>query len=662
MLTHEDYEKLVEELNTYAKAYYAEDNPLIPDEMYDQLYRQLEEAEEKNPQWVTPDSPTQRVGDDLSSDLKKVSHEVPMLSMRDVFSRDELASYVENVQAQLARPVDFVCELKIDGLSVAIRYEKGKYQLAATRGDGRIGEDITKNVATISTLPKTLQEDMTLEVRGEVYMSKETFARVNKNQEKEGKPIFANPRNAAAGSVRQLDVNVTKERQLDLFLYTGVLDPSSGVDSQESLLTHYQAWGFPVNPSFKYCQTMDEIWEYVEEMSEKRHDLPYPIDGIVIKVNQFSDQEELGETIKVPRWEIAYKFPAEEKETIVRDIEWTVGRTGIVTPTAVMDPVVVAGTTVQRASLHNADMLESKNLRIGDHVLLHKAGDIIPEIGEVLIHKRDETSEPYEIPTTCPVCHSDLVHLRDEVVLRCINPSCPAQVKSRLAHFVSRQAMNIMGLGPQLIAKLYENKFVKDPSDLYTLSEEDLLQLDKVKEKTAQNLLSAIEASKTRPLSSVLTGLGIRLVGSKVAQDLSRHFKTMDKLSHATSEELNAIDGMGELITESVLNFFQNEEVLALIDRLKQAGVNMTEEAEEVSLEDDFWSGKTVVLTGKLEKYTRGEAAKEIEKRGGKITGSVSKKTDLVVAGEKAGSKKTKAETLGIKLIDEEEMLRHFEN
>ena len=488
--------ELVRELNQYAKEYYVWDQPSVTDAEYDQKYRQLERLEAAYPEEVQSDSPTQRVGDVLDTQLEKVVFDRPMLSLGDVFSRKELEDWLDNVEDQLDEQCAYVCELKIDGLSVSLQYERGRLVRAATRGDGHMGEDITHNVKTIPSVPLHLQEPLSLEVRGEIYMPKEAFVRLNQEREEKGLATFANPRNSAAGSIRQLDPKVTAKRKLNVFLYTGVLGEELGIKSQLDLLTQYPKWGFRVNPLYRLCQTKEEIWQFIEEIQNKRHQLDYDIDGIVVKVNRFNDQETLGYTVKVPKWAIAYKFPAEQVQTTLKEIEWTVGRTGVVTPTAVMEPVLLAGSMVQRASLHNMDLIEAKDIRLNDQVMIHKAGDIIPEVVKVLPDYRTKDSKPYTKPIHCPTCQSLLVHLEEEVALRCINPSCPAQAKERLNHFVSRQAMNISGVGPKLMEQLYDQGLVTTPSDLYHLEEDQLMSLNKIQEKKAHKVVEAIEASK----------------------------------------------------------------------------------------------------------------------------------------------------------------------
>ncbi|WP_248625383.1 NAD-dependent DNA ligase LigA [Enterococcus cecorum] len=648
-------------LNEYAYFYYVKDQPKVLDSEYDKLYQELVQLETQYPESITPDSPTQRVGGVILDGFEKAVHEVPLYSLNDAFSKEELEAFDARVAKALGHHnYSYECELKIDGLSISLRYENGRFVRGATRGDGSVGENITENLKTVRSIPMTLPEPISIEVRGECYMPKESFMKLNQAREQEGLETFANPRNAAAGSLRQLDTKVTAQRNLSTFLYTVAEFGPLEVATQEDALQALDRLGFKINPNRRICQTVDEIWEYITEYHEKRADLPYEIDGIVIKVNDLSLQDELGFTVKAPRWAIAYKFPPEEAETVIREIEWTVGRTGVVTPTAVMDPVVVAGTTVSRASLHNMDYIEAKDLRLNDHVIIYKAGDIIPEVDHAIVEKREAASTPYPKPTHCPVCGSELVHLEEEVALRCINPKCSAQMKEGLSHFVSRQAMNIDGLGPKVIEQMYEKELVKDVADLYYLTQEQLLTLDKVKEKSANNLLNAIEASKANSAERLLFGLGIRHVGAKAAKILLEHYETIENLSQAKAEDILNLHTMGETIANSLTTYFANDEVHELLAELKAAGVNLrylgVTQAQLASVESPF-KDKTIVLTGKLTTYTRDEAKAKIESLGGKVTGSVSKKTDLVIAGADAGSKLTKAQSLGIEVWSEEQMV-----
>ncbi len=631
----------------------------MEDYVYDKEYAELVAIEEQYPDLITSDSPTQRVGGKVLEGFEKVTHDIPLYSLNDVFSKEELIAFDQRVQKAVGRVVDYCCELKIDGLSVSLRYEDGNFVRGATRGDGTVGENITENLKTVRSVPIKLKEPMNIEVRGECFMPKRSFVQLNQDREAEGKDIFANPRNAAAGSLRQLDSKITAKRNLDTFLYTVADFGPMQAKTQYDALEELEKIGFHTNREKRLCHSIDEVWSYIEEYHDKRVDLPYEIDGIVIKVNEFSLQDQLGFTVKAPRWAAAYKFPPEEVETLIENIEWTVGRTGVVTPTAIMTPVRVAGTTVSRASLHNGDYIKLKDIRLKDTVLIYKAGDIIPEVSQVVLDKRPKDSEEYQLPTHCPVCGSELVHLDEEVALRCINPKCPAQMKEGLNHFVSRNAMNIDGLGPRVLEQMYDKKLVADVADLYKLTEEELLTLDKIKEKSANNILTAIDNSKDNSVERLIFGLGIRHVGAKAAKILAEHFGDLETLSKSDYESIIALDTIGDIIADSVVTYFSNEEVHELMNELKQAGVNFEykglRNAQLQEVESPF-KEKTVVLTGKLTRFTREEAKETIENLGGKVTGSVSKKTDIVVAGEDAGSKLTKAQELGIEVWTEDQM------
>ncbi|MGC3346647.1 NAD-dependent DNA ligase LigA [Enterococcus faecium] len=652
-------EELRTRLNQWSREYYVEDKPTVEDYVYDKEYAELVAIEEQYPDLITSDSPTQRVGGKVLEGFEKVTHDIPLYSLNDVFSKEELIAFDQRVQKAVGRVVDYCCELKIDGLSVSLRYEDGNFVRGATRGDGTVGENITENLKTVRSVPIKLKEPMNIEVRGECFMPKRSFVQLNQDREAEGKDIFANPRNAAAGSLRQLDSKITAKRNLDTFLYTVADFGPMQAKTQYDALEELEKIGFHTNREKRLCHSIDEVWSYIEEYHDKRVDLPYEIDGIVIKVNEFSLQDQLGFTVKAPRWAAAYKFPPEEVETLIENIEWTVGRTGVVTPTAIMTPVRVAGTTVSRASLHNGDYIKLKDIRLKDTVLIYKAGDIIPEVSQVVLDKRPKDSEEYQLPTHCPVCGSELVHLDEEVALRCINPKCPAQMKEGLNHFVSRNAMNIDGLGPRVLEQMYDKKLVADVADLYKLTEEELLTLDKIKEKSANNILTAIDNSKDNSVERLIFGLGIRHVGAKAAKILAEHFGDLETLSKSDYELIIALDTIGDIIADSVVTYFSNEEVHELMNELKQAGVNFEykglRNAQLQEVESPF-KEKTVVLTGKLTRFTREEAKETIENLGGKVTGSVSKKTDIVVAGEDAGSKLTKAQELGIEVWTEDQM------
>ncbi|APG67443.1 NAD-dependent DNA ligase LigA [Lactobacillus delbrueckii subsp. lactis] len=656
----QEVRQLRAQLDQWAKAYYEQDAPVVEDHVYDEKYARLLELEAAYPELKSADSITQRVGGEVNSDLPKVEHQVPMLSMGDVFSKEELAEFDQRVQKAIGHPVAYNVELKIDGLSLSLEYEEGRLKRASTRGNGQVGEDVTKNVKYIKDVPQKLPKAITTEVRGECYMSKEAFAKLNQERDEAGESIFANPRNAAAGSLRQLDPKVTKKRQLSTFIYTWI-NPPAGIDSQHQAICEMAKLGFHTNENGRRLENLADVYDYIDEFTKKRDSLPYVIDGIVLKVDDLALQADLGNTVKVPRWEIAYKFPPEEEETVVREIEWTVGRTGVVTPTAVMDPVRLAGTTVARASLHNPDLLAKLDVRLGDTVKLHKAGDIIPEISEVVLSKRPEDSVPYEVPTKCPSCGEDLVHLNEEVALRCINPSCPAQVEEGITHFASRQAMNIAGLGPKIVKQLIAKDLVHNVADLYYLTADDLSQLDHFKEKSINNLLAAIDQSRKNSVELVLFGLGIDNVGRKAAQLIAQKFKNMSKIASASVQELTAIDTIGMTIAESLTAYFQQEEAKKLLTRLEEAGVNMDYLGEDGEAADNFFKGKTVVLTGKLAHYSRAEFTKKLQALGAKVTGSVSKKTDCLVYGEDAGSKLAKAEALDIPRLTEAEAISKIE-
>lgn len=649
---------LRQQLIQWGKEYYEQDQPTVEDHVYDREYQRLVSLESQFPELVTPDSPTQRVGGQTDTQLAKVTHDIPMLSMGDVFSVEELHDFNLRQQDSLSHPnhLEYDLELKIDGLSLSLVYENGRLVQASTRGNGVIGEDVTANAMTIKDIPHQLPEPLSVEFRGECYMPKASFVKLNEEREANGQPVFANPRNAAAGSLRQLDPQVTARRNLATFMYYVPEYEKIGVTTQEAALQRMRDLGFNVNPNNRTVHNENELAEYINEYTAKRDDLEYGIDGIVEKVNDLATEQQLGNTVKVPRWEIAYKFPPEEQATVVRDIVWTVGRTGNVTPTAVMDSVQLAGTTVSRASLHNPDYLQEKDIRIGDTVLLHKAGDIIPEISRVVLEKRPADSEEYQIPTHCPVCNSKLVHLDGEVALRCVNPMCPAQIKEGLAHFASRNAMNIDGLGPKIIEQLWDKKLVRDFADLYRLNNDQLLTLDKFGAKSASNLLTSIDNSRHNSVERLLFGLGIRHVGAKVARLIAEHFGSLDAVMNATAEEISAVDTIGPTIGDSVATYFANDQVHQLIQELKDVQVNMEYTSASTVDSDSEWNGQRVVLTGKLSTLTRAEAKEWLEEHGAKVTGSVSKKTNLLIAGEKAGSKLQKAQQLGVPVWDEQQL------
>ena len=640
--------ELVALLNRYATEYYTSDNPSVSDSEYDRLYRELVELETAYPDQVLADSPTHRVGGKVLDGFEKYSHQYPLYSLQDAFSREELEAFDARVRKEVAHPT-YICELKIDGLSISLTYEKGILVVGATRGDGSIGENITENLKRVKDIPLTLPEELDITVRGECYMPRASFDQVNQARQENGEPEFANPRNAAAGTLRQLDTAVVAKRNLATFLYQEA-SPSTR-DSQEKVLKHLEQLGFVVNPKRILTENIDEIWDFIQEVGQERDNLPYDIDGVVIKVNDLASQEELGFTVKAPKWAVAYKFPAEEKEAQLLSVDWTVGRTGVVTPTANLTPVQLAGTTVSRATLHNVDYIAEKDIRKDDTVIVYKAGDIIPAVLRVVESKRI-SEEKLDIPTNCPSCDSDLLHFEDEVALRCINPRCPAQIMEGLIHFASRDAMNITGLGPSIVEKLFAADLVKDVADIYRLQEEDFLLLEGVKEKSAAKLYQAIQASKENSAEKLLFGLGIRHVGSKASQLLLQHFHSIENLAQADPEEVASIESLGGVIAKSLQTYFATEGSEILLRELKEAGVNLDYKGQTV-VANAALSGLTVVLTGKLERLKRSEAKSKLESLGAKVTGSVSKKTDLVVAGADAGSKLQKAQELGIEVRDE---------
>ncbi|WP_313805289.1 NAD-dependent DNA ligase LigA [Cytobacillus sp.] len=660
-------EKKVKELQTllnqYNYEYHVLDQPSVPDSEYDRLLKELIEIESQFPELKTADSPTQRVGGEILDMFEKVQHQSQMLSLGNAFNEQDLRDFDRRVRQSAGENVSYVCELKIDGLAVSLRYEEGLFVLGATRGDGSTGENITANLRTIRSIPLRLNKNLSMEVRGEAFMPKRSFEALNRLKAEKGEEAFANPRNAAAGSLRQLDPRIAASRNLDVFLY-GVSDTGeTGVESHSEALDLLDTLGFKTNRERKKCKSIEEVLEYIEKWTVERPNLVYDIDGIVIKVDSLEQQEQLGTTAKSPRWAIAYKFPAEEVVTTLKSIELSVGRTGVITPTAILEPVRVAGTTVQRASLHNEDLIREKDIKIGDQVVIKKAGDIIPEVVNVLAERRTGEEVEFHMPTHCPECESELVRLDGEVALRCINPKCPAQIREGLIHFVSRNAMNIDGLGEKVISQLFAENLIQDVADLYKLTYEQLIGLERMGEKSANNLLEAIEISKANSLEKLLFGLGIRHVGAKAAKTLAQQFGEMDELMKADYEQLTAINEIGEKMADSIVSYFELDEVKALIDELKAARVNMKYTGPKpisIDQSESIFAGKTVVLTGKLEKLKRNEAKDKIEALGGNVAGSVSKKTDIVIAGEDAGSKLAKAQELGIEVWDEERLIEEL--
>ncbi|MFG6495701.1 NAD-dependent DNA ligase LigA [Fictibacillus sp. UD] len=647
-------------LEKYNYEYHVLDKPSVPDAEYDQLMKELIELENNHPELHDEHSPTSRVGGAVLDFFEKVEHTVPMLSLGNAFNDQDLRDFDRRVRDGVGSNVSYVAELKIDGLAVSLTYEDGRFIRGATRGDGTIGEDITNNLKTIRSIPFKLKDPVMLEVRGEAFMPKKSFQKLNAHRAEEGQELFANPRNAAAGSLRQLDPKIAASRNLDIFLYgVGKLDGHT-VDSHDESLTYLSHLGFKTNPEWKKCGNIEEVIEYVNSWQEKRPDLPYEIDGIVIKVNSLYQQEELGFTAKNPRWAIAYKFPAEEVVTKLEGIELNVGRTGVVTPTALLQPVLVAGTTVKRASLHNEDLIREKDIKIGDYVVVKKAGDIIPEVVNVITERRTGDETDFNMPTECPECESKLERLDGEVALRCLNPQCPAQIREGFIHFVSRNAMNIDGLGEKVVAQLFKEKLIENFADLFKLERDKLLELERMGEKSADNLLAAIEKSKENSLERLLFGLGIRHVGAKAAKTVAQRFETMDGLMSASKDELLAVEEIGEKMADSIQLYFSKPEVKELMEELKNLGMNMEYKGPKLVKVEDLdtpFAGKTVVLTGKLSILTRNDAKEQLERLGAKVTGSVSKNTDMLIAGEDAGSKLDKAKTLGIEIWDEQKLV-----
>ena len=658
----EEISKLVSLLNKYSYDYYVEDNPQISDTEYDTLYKQLEKLEENHPEYILENSPTQRVGDRVLDEFEKITHKVPMLSLSNTFSTEDLRDFDARISKLVPdQNVEYICELKIDGLAISIKYENGKLVSAATRGDGSIGEDVTENIKTIFSIPKVLKDNRTFEVRGEVYLPRKSFELLNSERESNNEVLFANPRNAAAGSLRQLDSKITAKRRLSAFIYSIVGDDS--IVSQENALNTAKEYNLPVNPNFKLCKSIDEVIDYINYWTEHKKNLPYDIDGIVIKVNSYSTQEEVGYTQKSPRWATAYKFPEEELATKLLDVELSVGRTGIITPVAILDPVVISGSTVSKASLHNKDIIEELDIHIGDMVVVKKAGEIIPKVVRVVRELRTEGSTKYTMPNTCPSCGQQTYTKENDPFTRCKNPDCPDQNIRRIIHFSSRDALNIEGLGDKVITTLYEKGIIAHTIDLFSLEREKLISLDRMGEKSVDNLLNAIENSKQSSLDKVIFALGILNVGKKAGKILAEKYLNLTNLMNATLDELVNLDDVGQITAESILDYLSDENNIKFINDLIKVGMNPQYEVQEVNT-DNIFAGKTVVLTGKLVELTRNEAKEYLEKYGAKVTGSVTSKTDLVIAGEKAGSKLAKAEQLGIRVINEEEfanMVREVE-
>ena len=649
----EEISKLVSLLNKYSYDYYVEDNPQISDTEYDTLYKQLEKLEENHPEYILENSPTQRVGDRVLDEFEKITHKVPMLSLSNTFSTKDLRDFDARISKLVPdHSVEYICELKIDGLAISIKYENGKLVSAATRGDGSIGEDVTENIKTIFSIPKVLKDNRTFEVRGEVYLPRKSFELLNSERESNNEVLFANPRNAAAGSLRQLDSKITAKRRLSAFIYSIVGDES--IVSQENALNTAKEYNLPVNPNFKLCKNIDEVIDYINYWTENKKNLPYDIDGIVIKVNSYSTQEEVGYTQKSPRWATAYKFPEEELATKLLDVELSVGRTGIITPVAILDPIVISGSTVSKASLHNKDIIDELDIHIGDMVVVKKAGEIIPKVVRVVRELRTEGSTKYTMPNTCPSCGQQTYIKENDPFTRCKNPDCPDQNIRRIIHFASRDALNIEGLGDKVVTTLYEKGIIAHTIDLFSLEREKLISLDRMGEKSVDNLLNAIENSKQNSLDKVIFALGILNVGKKAGKILAEKYLNLTNLMNATLDELVNLDDVGQITAESILDYLSDENNIKFINDLIKVGMNPQYEVQDVNT-DNIFAGKTVVLTGKLVELTRNEAKEYLEKYGAKVTGSVTSKTDLVIAGEKAGSKLAKAEQLGIKVINEEE-------
>ena len=654
-------EELINLINYHNEKYYNQDSPEIEDFEYDNLMKELIKLEEENPELKRNDSPSNRVGGKPLDKFEQVVHKIPMLSLSNAYSWEDLKDFDSRVREAVGSDVEYVVEFKIDGLSVGLNYNNGIFESGATRGNGIVGENITKNLMTIKNIPLNIDEKGELTVRGEVYISKKDFEEINKIQEEQDQPLYANPRNLAAGSLRQLDSKLTAKRPLDIFIFNLEDINSKQFKTHSESLEYLKQLGFHISPEFKVFKTMDEIIEYIKYWTEHREDLGFGIDGMVIKVNNLAQREQMGYTAKSPRWAIAYKFPAERKETKLLDIVVEVGRTGTITPTAVLEPIRLAGTTVSRATLHNEDYINEKDIKINDTVLVQKAGDIIPQVVEVIKEKRTGEEIEFKMPEECPVCGEPTVRLEGEAAVKCINISCPAQIRRGIIHFASREAMDIDGLGESIITLLLKQDLIKDISDLYYLKKEQISVLERMGDKSATNLINAINKSKENDLWRFINGLGIKLIGTKAAKILASEFKDLDKLMNATEQELINLEEFGQTMTDSVVEFFKEEKNISVIEKLKEAGVNTKLiESDDADIPKIFEKMK-IVLTGTLPTLKRNDAKEMIEKRGGKATSSVSKSTSFVLAGEEAGSKLTKANDLGIKVIDEEKFLQLIE-
>ena len=653
--------ELIDIINEADYNYHTLDNPTITDQEYDKYLRELFEIEEKHPEWVEDNSPTQHAGGKIIEGFEKVTHKIPMMSLSDVFNESELISFDERIRKEGIKPL-YMCELKIDGLSVSLHYEKGKLVTAATRGDGIVGEDITHNVKTIKTVPLKLKEDIDIEVRGEIFMNKKTLEELNRVRKENGMPLLQNCRNAAAGSIRQLDSKVAAGRKLDTFIYHLPNPEDFGLKTHSDAIEYMKKLGFKINPNNRLVNNIKEVIEFIEEKGMMREKLPYDIDGVVVKVNSIDDQKKLGYTAKYPKWATAYKFPAEEVLTKLTDIIFTVGRTGQITPNAVLEPVIVAGSTISRATLHNEDYVKEKDLKIGDIVSIRKAGDVIPEVVEAKTERRTGKEKDFEMITNCPMCNTPLIKKNDQVDYFCPNDKCPARKVESLIHYASRDAMNITGLGDEIMEDFYNFGFIGNIADIYSLKnhKQDLTRLEGYGEKSISNLLEAIEDSKKNSLERLIFALGIPHVGAKTAKILAIHYETMDKFKNASIEELTLIPDIGEIIAKSINDYFNNDHNNAIVEELKDIGVNMEYTGPKVEVNEDF-NNKTFVLTGSLQIFTREEAEDKIEQLGGKTSGSVSKKTSVVIVGANPGSKYTKAQELGIEIWTEEEFKDRLE-
>jgi len=646
-------EELVKLLNYYNYKYYVENNPVVSDYEYDKLYHHLLELEKKYPQFVKPYSPTQRVGGQPLKEFKTVQHRIPMLSIDNTYSSDELVEFDKRVKRMAdVEEVDYVVELKYDGVAVSLIYEDGKFILGASRGDGFRGDDITENLKTVKTLPLCIPYKKPIEVRGEVYMRKDDFEKLNREREKNGEQLFANPRNATAGSLKLLDSREVAKRNLQLFVYQGIV--GNDFETHWDVMNFLKELGFPVSPHMKHAENIKEVIDYCNEWEEKRFSLPYNIDGMVIKVNSLSLQEKLGTTTKSPRWVVAYKFPAEQVSTIIKDVIVQVGRTGTLTPVAVLEPVEISGTVVSRATLHNFDEIKRLGVKIGDRVFVEKGGEIIPKIVKVIPEARDGDEKDIPVPVKCPVCGNSVIKDTGEVAIRCPNVRCPAQVKERIIHFASKNAMDIEGLGEQWVNIFVDKGLLSDYGDIYYLKYEDLINLERMGDKSVKNLLKAIEDSKNRPLSRLIFALGIRYIGTHASEILAENFSSIDHLAKATFDHLSSIDEIGPVMAESIVEFFKNEENLKVIEKLKKVGVKTSREEKEIE-KKNVLSELTFVITGTLKNYTRDEITDYIKSLGGKVSSSVSKKTDYIICGKEPGSKLQKGRQLGVKIINEEE-------